>query len=172
MRNDPEYARKAAHVGGITKDVTEFLAGHDLGAPVQWSSLRVAYHSACSMQHGQRITSEPRMLLKKAGFAVVEIPEGHICCGSAGSYNILQPEIAKELRTRKLAHIESMSPDVVATGNIGCITQLALGTELPIVHTIELLDWAYGGPIPRGLEKLKHRVSDVPKPKPVALAGA
>ena len=102
------------------------------------------------------------MLLKKAGFTVLEPPEGHICCGSAGVYNILQPELAGELRARKVANIESVRPDLVAAGNLGCITQIGLGTHLPIVHTIELLDWAYGGPVPRGLENFKGFVSDVP----------
>ena len=162
LRHEPVYAEKAATLAALALDVTEFLTRFDLGAPRRWSSLRVAYHSACSMQHGQRITSEPKTLLKKAGFTVLEPPEGHICCGSAGVYNILQPELAGELRARKVANIESVRPDLVAAGNLGCITQIGLGTHLPIVHTIELLDWAYGGPIPRGLENFKGFVSDVP----------
>ncbi|MCB1513290.1 MAG: glycolate oxidase subunit GlcF [Hyphomicrobiaceae bacterium] len=165
LRNDPEYAERAAKVSALTRDITEFLTEHDLGPPVRWSSLRVAYHSACSLQHGQRVTDEPKALLSAAGFTVVSPPEGHICCGSAGTYNIMQPELARELRTRKVRNIRSVKPDVVAAGNIGCITQLAGGMEIPIAHTVELLDWAYGGPVPQGLEKLESFVSDVPKPK-------
>jgi glycolate oxidase iron-sulfur subunit len=162
LRHEPAYAEKAAALAALALDITEFLTRFDLGAPHRWSSLRIAYHSACSMQHGQRITSEPKTLLRKAGFTVLEPPEGHICCGSAGTYNILQPELAGELRARKVANIESVRPDIVAAGNLGCITQIGLGTHLPIVHTVELLDWAYGGPVPRGLENFKGFVSDVP----------
>ena len=175
LARDPEHAGWAAKISSLTKDVTEFLAAYDMGPPVRWSSLRVAYHSACSMQHGQKITAEPRKLLKNAGFSVVEIGEGHICCGSAGTYNILQPQLANELRQRKVENIQRAKADIVAAGNIGCITQIQLGMQTPIVHTIELLDWAYGGPIPRGLEALKDRVTDVPGPNigakaPVAAA--
>jgi glycolate oxidase iron-sulfur subunit len=162
LRHEPAYAEKAATLAALALDITEFLTRFDLGAPHRWSSLRIAYHSACSMQHGQRITSEPKTLLRKAGFTVLEPPEGHICCGSAGVYNILQPELADELRERKVANIESVRPDIVAAGNLGCITQIGLGTHLPIVHTVELLDWAYGGPVPSGLEGFKGFVSDVP----------
>jgi glycolate oxidase iron-sulfur subunit len=119
------------------------------------------------MQHGQHIFEEPRKLLRAAGFTVVEVPEGHLCCGSAGTYNILQPEIAAELRDRKVANIRSIRPDVVATGNIGCITQLASGMDIPVAHTVELLDWAYGGPLPRGLEALAAHVRDVPNARPL-----
>jgi len=163
LRHDPEYAEKAKRISALTKDVSEFLAGYNLGPPKRYSSLRVAYHSACSMQHGQRITDEPKELLKKAGFTVVDIAEGHICCGSAGVYNILQPEIAGELRDRKVKNIRSAKPDLVATGNIGCIAQLEKGMEIPIAHTVELLDWAFGGPVPRGLESFEQYVSDVPE---------
>jgi glycolate oxidase iron-sulfur subunit len=161
---DPKVAAAAARIGAMTRDVTEFLAAYDMGPPKRWSSLRVAYHSACSMQHGQRIHDEPRQLLRNAGFSVVEVPEGHLCCGSAGTYNILQPEIARELRDRKTAHIRSVRPDIVAAGNIGCIAQLAPAMDVPIAHTVELLDWAYGGPVPRGLEDLARHVHDVPEP--------
>ncbi len=170
--SEPEPARRAAHVAGLAKDVSEFLATLDLGPPKRWSSLRIAYHSACSMQHGQRITEAPRALLEKAGFAVVEIPEGHICCGSAGTYNLLQPELARRLGERKVANIEAVEPDVVATGNIGCMTQLGAYTDIPIVHTVELLDWAYGGPCPNNLRHLAKRVSEVPgsrEPEPALL---
>jgi glycolate oxidase iron-sulfur subunit len=116
--------------------------------------LRVAYHSACSLQHGQRVEREPRALLAAAGFAVVEVPEGHLCCGSAGTYNLLQPELAAALRERKLTNIAPTRADLVAAGNIGCITQLRGAARLPVVHTVELLDWATGGPMPRGLPQL------------------
>ena len=156
------YSERATTVATLTRDVTEFLTAYDLGAPKRWSSLRVAYHSACSMQHGQRISDEPKALLRKAGFTVLDVPESHICCGSAGVYNILQPELAGELRKRKGGHIESVRPDLIAAGNLGCITQIGLGTEVPIIHTVELLDWAYGGPVPTGLEGFKSFVTDVP----------
>jgi len=128
--------------------VTEFLAGLDLRTDGAARDLVVAYHSACSMQHGQKITSLPKDLLSAAGFTVKDIPEGHICCGSAGTYNLLQPELANRLRARKLENIERVRPDVVATGNIGCMVQLADGAGAPVVHTVELLDWATGGPPP------------------------
>ncbi len=169
LQHEPAYKEKAARIAALTKDVTELLTDVPLGPPVRWSSLRVAYHSACSMQHGQRITEEPKALLYTAGYTVLDVPEGHICCGSAGVYNILQPEIAGELRERKVANIRKMNPDIVAAGNIGCITQIEKGTQTPIVHTIELLDWAYGGPVPRGLEAFKDFMTDVPKPNPEAL---
>lgn len=165
LRNDPAYAERAERISKLARDVSEFLHDYQLGAPERWSSLRVAYHSACSLQHGQRVHDEPRALLKQAGFAVVDVPEGHICCGSAGTYNILQPEIAGQLKKRKLDHIRSMRADVVAAGNIGCITHLETGGDTPFVHTVELIDWAYGGPVPAGLEHLAPYVSDVPKNK-------
>ncbi|MGU3537235.1 glycolate oxidase subunit GlcF [Methylobacterium sp. A54F] len=154
FRNDPVYAEKAARVSAIAKDVTEYVATLGLMQPVVETDLVVAYHSACSMQHGQGIRTEPKNLLKRAGFTVKDVPEGHICCGSAGTYNILQPEIAERLRARKVANIERMRPDLIATGNIGCATQIGKGTPLPIVHTVELLDWATGGPKPAALEAL------------------
>jgi glycolate oxidase iron-sulfur subunit len=103
------------------------------------------------MQHGQKITQQPKALLARAGFDVRDVPEGHLCCGSAGTYNMLQPEIAARLRTRKVQNIESTSPQIVATGNIGCITQIGSGTAIPVVHTVELLDWATGGPAPAAI---------------------
>jgi glycolate oxidase iron-sulfur subunit len=151
LRSDPAWAEKARRVSTLAKDVTEVLAG--LGIAGTAEPLRVAYHSACSMQHGQGIREEPKRLLAAAGFAVVDVPEGHLCCGSAGTYNLFQPELATRLRDRKVANIESTRPEVVATGNIGCITQIQSGTAVPIVHTVELLDWATGGPKPRALEK-------------------
>ena len=153
FRDDPAYAEKAARVSDLAKDITEYATSLGLMAPVRETDLVVAYHSACSMQHGQAIRTEPKTLLKQAGFTVKDVPEGHICCGSAGTYNLLQPEIAAQLRARKVANIERTKPDLIATGNIGCMTQIGKGTEIPIVHTVELLDWATGGPMPETLEK-------------------
>lgn len=153
FRDEPAYADKAARVSALVKDIVEYMATVTLARPVRETDLVVAYHSACSMQHGQGIRTEPKTLLKKAGFTVKDVPEGHICCGSAGTYNILQPEIAGRLRARKAANIERVGPDVIATGNIGCITQIGRGTAIPIVHTVELIDWATGGPIPAELER-------------------
>jgi glycolate oxidase iron-sulfur subunit len=149
LRDDPAYAEKAARISMLAKDVTEYLDKLDLPF-ANPNGLVVAYHSACSMQHGQKITSEPKNLLRRAGFVVRDVPEGHICCGSAGTYNILQPEIAGQLRARKAANIARVKPDIIAAGNIGCITQIAGGISIPIVHTAELLDWACGGPAPQG----------------------
>jgi glycolate oxidase iron-sulfur subunit len=151
FRDDPTWAEPARRVSALARDISEFLAGLDLKLTGSTPPLTVAYHSACSLQHGQKITREPKDLLAKAGFAVRDVPEGHLCCGSAGTYNLLQPAIAEQLKTRKLANIGRVQPDVVATGNVGCITQLRSGTKTPIVHTVQLLDWATGGPPPEGL---------------------
>jgi glycolate oxidase iron-sulfur subunit len=148
LRHDPAYAGKALAVSAMAKDITEFLSGEYLPEVKRETKVRVAYHSACSMQHGQNIVGEPLHLLRKAGFEVAEIPEGHLCCGSAGTYNILQPAIAAQLLARKVANIKSTAPEIIATGNIGCITQIASALNLPVIHTVELLDWAYGGERP------------------------
>jgi len=150
FREDPAYAEKAARVSAIARDVTEYLETLKLDRVAPPEPLTVAYHSACSMQHGQQIKTTPKTLLARAGFTVRDVPEGHICCGSAGTYNMLQPELSQRLKARKLANIAKVTPDIIATGNIGCMTQLASG-KTPIVHTVELLDWAYGGPKPEGL---------------------
>jgi glycolate oxidase iron-sulfur subunit len=162
FRNDVKLAAKAARVSALAKDISEYLCGLDLPAPARDTGLTVAYHSACSMQHGQKITDEPKKLLRAAGFKVKDVPEGHICCGSAGVYNILQPRIAGELRERKIGNIARTRPDIVATGNIGCVAQIAKGfadreraggpAAPPVVHTVELLDWALGGPAPEGVD--------------------
>ncbi|KZL05482.1 Lactate utilization protein A [Pseudovibrio axinellae] len=148
LRDDPEYAQKAEQISAMAKDIIEFLIEQDLGEAQLKEQLTVTYHSACSMQHGQKITSQPKKLLQNAGFTVKEPQEGHLCCGSAGTYNIMQPEIATTLRDRKVNNLEATKPDLVATGNIGCITQISSGTQIPVIHTVELLDWAYGGPKP------------------------
>ncbi|WP_292498433.1 heterodisulfide reductase-related iron-sulfur binding cluster, partial [Mesorhizobium sp.] len=153
LRLDPAYAEKAARVSAVAKDITEYLAALDLPEPVRKPGTIVAYHSACSMQHGQKITRQPKELLAKAGFVVREPREGHLCCGSAGTYNILQPDISAKLRDRKVKNIEATGAEIVATGNIGCITQIASAAKLPVVHTIKLLDWAYGGPKPDGVSE-------------------
>jgi glycolate oxidase iron-sulfur subunit len=147
FRNEDALAAQAQAISAKTRDVTELLTALGLPPVVSPPRLAVAYHSACSMQHGQKIDAQPRALLVQAGYEVKEIAEGHLCCGSAGSYNVLQPEIAARLRERKLASIARAGAAVVATGNIGCMVQLAGGT-VPIVHTVELLDWATGGPKP------------------------
>ncbi len=151
LRDDAEYAEKAAQVSALAQDVSEFLAGMELPSPVPIPAITVAYHSACSLQHGQGVTGEPVDLLAGAGFTVLTPAEGHLCCGSAGTYNILQPDIATRLRDRKVANLERLRPDVIAAGNIGCATQIAAGTDVPVVHTVELLDWATGGPHPAAL---------------------
>ena len=150
FRGDPDHALKAAKVSGLVQDISEYLAILPLRRTTA-RSLAVAYHGACSLQHGQKITREPKKLLSNLGFRVEEIPEGHLCCGSAGTYNLLQPALAGRLRTRKIANIERLKPDVVAAGNVGCITQIAAGTTIPVLHPVELVDWATGGPMPIGL---------------------
>src|SRR3954451_19193182 len=153
LRTDPAYADKAARIAGLARDVSEIIAALGLLAPTGTApKLRVAYHSACSLQHRQKIDREPKALLAASGFTVLDVREGHLCCGSAGTYNILQPELAAALRDRKLANVALTRPDVVAAGNIGCITQLrGEDAPLPVVHTVELLDWATGGPAPQAL---------------------
>ena len=161
LARDRGYAERAREVSSLARDISEFIEELGMTTPLMWTSIKVAYHSACSLQHGQRVESEPRALLAQAGFTVVEIPEGHICCGSAGTYNILQPELSGQLRDRKLANIAATTPDVVATGNIGCINQLKAGSPVPVVHTIELLDWATGGPAPTGLKQLESQIHPI-----------
>ena len=156
LREDRAYAQKAAKVSALAKDVTEYIAGLDLSFPQARSDLVVAYHSSCSLQHGQKITHAPKELLFKSGFVVKDVPESHLCCGSAGTYNILQPDLARRLRERKVANIASVTPDLIAAGNIGCLVQIAGGTSVPVLHTIELIDWATGGPKPDAALKLLH----------------
>jgi len=158
FRNDAKLAAKAARVAAIARDVSEVVGELDLAAAVvKGARPRLAYHSACSMQHGQKITTLPMELLARAGFEVAPVPESHVCCGSAGTYNILQPEMAGRLRDRKVANIATTGAEVIAAGNIGCIMQIGSGTATPVVHTVELLDWATGGPLP---EKLAGLLAD------------
>ncbi len=149
FRTEPE-ADAAARVSALAMDVTEVLEKFGYAPTREAPGLTVAYHSACSLQHGQKITALPKQLLARAGFTVKEPAEGHICCGSAGTYNLMQPEIAGQLRARKLENIQRTRADLIAAGNIGCMTQLA-GDALPVVHTVELLDWMAGGPKPASL---------------------
>ena len=143
-------ANTARRIGALARDVTELLV--ELGLPAgDAEPYRVAYHDACSLQHGQRVIAQPRQLLARAGFEVLDVPERHFCCGSAGTYNLLQPEIAGTLGERKAAHIDSVDPDVVAAGNLGCMVQIGRFARAPVVHTVELLDWATGGPMPPAL---------------------
>jgi glycolate oxidase iron-sulfur subunit len=152
---DPEWSEPASKVAALSKDVSEVLSEMDLPLPVDNPrDLVVAYQSACSLQHGQKVTQEPVQLLKAAGYRVSEPQEKHLCCGSAGTYNILQPEIANQLRERKVAALESLKPDVIATGNLGCMAQVSQGTDVPVVHTLELLDWAAGGPLPVAMKDM------------------
>jgi glycolate oxidase iron-sulfur subunit len=156
--------KEAQRIGALARDVTEFLVQVGL-KPGNAAPYRVAYHDACSLQHGQRVTSPPRQLLARAGFEVLDVPERHFCCGSAGTYNLLQPEIATALGERKAAHIASVDPDIIAAGNLGCMVQIRRFTQTPIVHTVELLDWATGGPVPPALR-------DTPLREPAARSAA
>jgi glycolate oxidase iron-sulfur subunit len=153
LADEPAWRDKAARVAAIAKDVTEVMVEIGLNAP-QIAPLTVAYHSACSMQHGQKVNEPPRKLLRDAGFIVKEVPEGHLCCGWAGTYQVLQPELSRRLRDRKVANILSVQSDVIAAGNFGCVGNIAGGTTIPVVHTVELLDWATGGPRPAALGRM------------------
>ena len=158
LRNDPAYAEKAQRVAALARDISEFLAEAEIPAG-DGRNVRVAYHAACSLQHGQKVVDLPKRLLANAGYDVRTPAEAHLCCGSAGTYNILQPELAGQLGARKVANLEKLDADVIATGNIGCATQIGQRAGTPVVHTIELLDWATGGPMPRMLEQHNERKS-------------
>jgi glycolate oxidase iron-sulfur subunit len=148
LARDAVWAEPARRIAALARDVSEFVSGIGLNAPVAPAAYRVAYHDPCSMQHVQHVTSQPRELLRAAGFHVLDVPEKHFCCGSAGTYNLLEPDMAAALGRRKAGHILSTDPDIIATGNIGCMMQLRRYCRIPIVHTVELLDWATGGPRP------------------------
>src|SRR5215475_1760666 len=158
LRTEAAYAGKAARVSGLARDICEYLATLELDAPVAHPGAVVAYHAACSLQHGQKVIRAPAELLVQAGFAVRDVPEGHLCCGSAGTYNMLQPQLAGRLRDRKIANITKVAPDVIAAGNVGCITQIAAGTAIPVVHPVELIDWATGGPAPPALQRARDHL--------------
>jgi glycolate oxidase iron-sulfur subunit len=154
LRTDPAYADKAARVSALAQDISQYLGKLDIASTLA-TGLRVAYHSPCSLQHGQKVIREPKALLAQAGFIVKDVPEGHLCCGSAGTYNMLQPALAASLAARKAANIARVTPDVVATSNLGCMVQIAQASAIPIVHMVELIDWATGGPRPRALVGLQ-----------------
>jgi glycolate oxidase iron-sulfur subunit len=149
FRNDP-LVEDAARISGIAMDVSEVLMKLDMSEGSE-KGLRVAYHAACSLQHGQQIKTHPKTLLKRAGFEVVEPKDSHLCCGSAGTYNLMQPEISGKLKARKVETLEAKKPDVISAGNIGCMMQIGSATGVPVVHTVELLDWATGGPKPKAM---------------------
>jgi len=158
FRSDKEFKKKAKKISKLTKDISEYLDENvklNFIPPKKLAKrYKIAYHSACSMQHGQKIHKEPMNLIKRTGNEVVEIPDGHICCGSAGTYNLLQSDIAKNLLKNKVSNIEKLKPEIISTGNIGCITQIANGTKIPILHTVEIIDWYTGGPKPDILSKI------------------
>ena len=154
LRTDAAYADAARRVSALAMDICEYLARLELPSASAPERLVVAYHAACSLQHGQKVVREPKDVLSRLGFVVKDVAEGHLCCGSAGTYNILQPDIAKRLRARKVGNIEKLAPDVIAAGNVGCITQIAAGTAIPVVHPVELIDWATGGPRPAALRRI------------------
>jgi glycolate oxidase iron-sulfur subunit len=157
LKDEPNWACRAKRIAGMTKDITEVMAELGVstsdGRPVDsHKGMTIAYHSACSMQHGQKITELPKKLLRDAGYDVRSPPEGHLCCGSAGTYNMTQPVLAEQLGRRKAGHLANTGAETIATGNIGCLVQIGIYGDLPIVHTVELLDWASGGPKPSGLD--------------------
>tara|TARA_A100001011_G_C14312943_1_gene846519 strand:- start:1333 stop:2631 length:1299 start_codon:yes stop_codon:yes gene_type:complete len=156
FRDDLEFKKKAKKISELTKDITEFLLNSLKLNYVNndGKKYKIAYHSACSMQHGQKVHNEPIELLRKTGNSVFEIPEGHLCCGSAGTYNILHQDIAKKLLKEKVSNINKVSPDFISTGNIGCITQISSGTNIPIIHTVEVINWLTGGNKPANIKNL------------------
>ncbi len=160
FRNDP-LAEEAAEVSKLAMDISEVLMKLDLPEG-ESKNMKVAYHAACSLQHGQQIKTHPKTLLKKAGFTVLEPANPHLCCGSAGTYNLMQPEISGQLKERKVQTLEALTPDVISAGNIGCMMQIVSGTDTPIVHTVELLDWATGGPKPRSMDPDNTRPGFIP----------
>jgi glycolate oxidase iron-sulfur subunit len=160
FRLDP-LAKEAARVSAIAMDISKVLMRLDLPEGGD-KGLTVAYHAACSLQHGQKIKTFPKDLLRRAGFTVAEPADSHLCCGSAGTYNLMQPAISKQLKDRKIRTLEAVKPDIIATGNIGCMMQIGSGTAVPVVHTVELLDWATGGPQPPAMSRAAGGLSGVP----------
>jgi glycolate oxidase iron-sulfur subunit len=155
LRTDLDYAARAKKIAGMCRDISEFIKEINALEYVKRPALKVAYHPACSLTHGQQVTEAPKAMLCEAGFVLIDIPESHLCCGSAGTYNILQSELANRLRDRKIANIDKVMPELIAAGNIGCIIQIAGGTPIPVVHPIELIDWATGGSAPKALERTR-----------------
>ena len=161
MFRNSDLAAEAAQVSEIAMDISELVAKLDMPEGAS-QDLVVAYHAACSLQHGQQIKAAPKDLLKRAGFTIVEPSDSHLCCGSAGTYNLLQPEISAKLKKRKVRTLEAKSPDIIAAGNIGCMMQIGSASDIPIVHTVELLDWATGGPKPPALSAGNRSEKTVP----------
>ena len=158
FRSDDDFKKKAKKISELTKDISEYL---DENVKLNFiknkeheKKYKIAYHSACSMQHAQKIHEIPKNLINKTGNRVLDIPEGHLCCGSAGTYNLLQNDIASKLLKNKILNINKINPQFIATGNIGCITQIANATNIPILHTVEIIDWYTGGPKPKVLRRL------------------
>jgi len=167
LAGEEGYAEDAETIARLAKDVLEFIGERGLGPPRRWSSLKIADQAPCQLHHGQKVTSEPAKLIHDSGFTVVDLPEAGMCCGAGGLYAFKEPVIAEQLRDRKVDHILSIRPDVVATGSIACLKHLEPATGTPLVHTIELLDWAHGGPVPRGLHAFANDVHEVPGPPPL-----
>lgn len=166
MFRNTDMAAKAAKVSDLAMDVSEILMKLDLPAmeanhPAL--GMKVGYHAACSLQHGQKIKTHPKTLLKNAGFTVAEPRDAHLCCGSAGTYNLMQPEISGQLKARKLETLAEINPDVISAGNIGCMMQIGSGAEVPVAHTVELLDWATGGPVPPTLLQAQNGAAPHPE---------
>ena len=161
MFKDHALAEDAARVAEKAKDISELLMELEVPEGDQ-KGLTVAYHAACSLQHGQQIKTYPKDLLNRVGFKVVEPKDSHLCCGSAGTYNLMQPEISKQLKDRKVQTLEAKNPDLIAAGNIGCLMQIGGATDLPIVHTVELIDWATGGPQPPAMTAEGKREMEIP----------
>ena len=157
FRSEKELKKKAKKISELTKDISEYLDENvklNFIENSEQKEYRIAYHSACSMQHGQKVHNIPKKLLQKTGNKIFDIPDGHICCGSAGTYNLLQNDIAKKLLENKIDNIKKINPQFISTGNVGCITQIASGTTIPILHTVEIIDWYTGGPKPDVLLKI------------------
>ncbi len=167
LRADPAYAVNAAKISSLAKDVTEFLGARGLGPPRRWSSLKVAYVAPCRQQHGQRVFEQPVKLIHEAGFTVMDPMGDNLCCGAAGTYAFREREIAESLRDRKVNELLALRPDVIATDSIACLTHLERAISAPVVHTVELLDWAHGGPVPQGLAPLSGEITDIPGPPPL-----
>jgi glycolate oxidase iron-sulfur subunit len=140
LRGDPAYAEKAARVSALTRDLAEVLRAEDLSALQPATSRRIAFHPPCSLQHGQKVRGVIESILTRVGFELLPVDEAHLCCGSAGTYSVLQPELAGQLRARKLSNLQAYGPELIASANIGCQSHLAAASDVPVVHWITLLD--------------------------------